>query len=179
MMRAARPALTIDVIVSSELWKDAGKLEATVRRAATRAAATQSTRSAELAIVLTDDSAIRALNRDWRGVDKATNVLAFPTKNAAANHLGDIVLARETIAREARSERKPLAHHLAHLASMAFCIWSDTITHGPRTRLRWNALNAKSSANSLSRTHIGQLGQNQLERGQLERDRLRENWRCR
>jgi probable rRNA maturation factor len=119
-MRAARPALTIDVIVSSELWKDAGKLEATVRRAATRAAATQSTRSAELAIVLTDDSAIRALNRDWRGVDKATNVLAFPTRNAAANHLGDIVLARETIAREARSERKPLAHHLAHLVVHGF-----------------------------------------------------------
>jgi probable rRNA maturation factor len=120
MMRAARPALTIDVIVSSALWKDAGKLKATVRRAVARAAAAQSTRSAELAIVLTDDSAIRALNRDWRGVDKATNVLAFPTKNAAANHLGDIVLAFETIAREARSERKPLAHHLAHLAVHGF-----------------------------------------------------------
>jgi probable rRNA maturation factor len=74
----------------------------------------------ELAIVLTDDSAIRALNRDWRDVDKATNVLAFPTKNAAANHLGDIVLAFETIAREARSERKPFAHHLAHLAVHGF-----------------------------------------------------------
>ncbi len=120
MMRAARPPLTIDVIVSSALWKDAGKLKATVRRAVTRAAATQSTRGAELAIVLTDDSAIRALNRDWRDVDKATNVLAFPTKNAAANHLGDIVLAFETIAREARSERKPLAHHLAHLAVHGF-----------------------------------------------------------
>ena len=120
MTRAARPALTIDVIVSSELWKDAGKLKATARRAVTRAAATQSTTSAELAIVLTDDSAIRALNRDWRGVDKATNVLAFPTKNAAAHHLGDIVLAFETIAREARSERKPLAHHLAHLAVHGF-----------------------------------------------------------
>ena len=33
---------------------------------------------AELAIVLTDDSAIRALNRDWRGIDKPTNVLSFP-----------------------------------------------------------------------------------------------------
>jgi probable rRNA maturation factor len=119
MTRAARPALTIDVMVGSELWKDAGKLQTAVRRAVTRAAAMLSTKDAELAIVLTDDSTIRALNRDWRDVDKATNVLAFPTKNAAG-HLGGIVLAFETIAREARSEGKPLAHHLAHLAVHGF-----------------------------------------------------------
>ncbi len=120
MTRAARPALTVDVMVGSELWKDAGKLQTAVRRAVTRAAAMLSTRDAELAIVLTDDSTIRALNRDWRDVDKATNVLAFPTTNAAAGHLGDIVLAFETIAREARFEQKPLAHHLAHLAVHGF-----------------------------------------------------------
>ena len=120
MTRTARPALTVDVMVGSELWKDAGILQAAVRRAVTRAAAMLSTRDAELAIVLTDNSTIRALNRDWRDVDKATNVLAFPAGNAAAGHLGDIVLAFETIAREARSERKPLAHHLAHLAVHGF-----------------------------------------------------------
>ena len=120
MTRAARPALAIDVVVGSELWEDAEKAQATIRRALTRAAAMLSTTGAELAIVLTDDSTIRALNRDWRGVDKATNVLAFPTKGAPAGHLGDIVLAFETIAREARSERKPLAHHLAHLAVHGF-----------------------------------------------------------
>ena len=120
MTRARLPALTIDVIVGSELWKDAGKPKATVQRAVTRAAAMLSTTGSELAIVLTDDSAIRALNREWRGVDEATNVLAFPTKYAMAGHLGDIVLAFETIAREARFERKPLAHHLAHLAVHGF-----------------------------------------------------------
>jgi probable rRNA maturation factor len=120
MTRAARPGLLIDVIVASELWKDAGNVRAVVRRAVARAAAMLSTTGAELDIVLTDDSTIRALNRDWRGADKATNVLAFPTKDAAAGHLGDIVLAFETISREARSERKPLAHHLAHLAVHGF-----------------------------------------------------------
>ncbi len=120
MTRVARGALTVDVMVGSELWKDAGKLQTAVRRAVTRAAAMLSTRGAELAIVLTDDSTIRALNRDWRDVDKATNVLAFPTGNAAAGHLGDIILAFETIEREARSERKPLPHHLAHLAVHGF-----------------------------------------------------------
>ncbi len=116
--RATGAARRIDVLVESDLWKDASKAKSIVRRAVAQAAATLSTRGAELAIVLTDDLAIRLLNRDWRGVDAATNVLSFPTKNAggAPPLLGDIVLAYETIAREARVEHKPFAHHLAHLA---------------------------------------------------------------
>lgn len=120
MTRAVRPALAIDVVVVGDRWQGAEKLTAIARRAVTQAAATLSTRATELAIVLTDDSAIRALNRDWRGIDAATNVLSFPTKNAAGKHLGDIVLAYETIAWEARAERKPLAHHLAHLVVHGF-----------------------------------------------------------
>jgi probable rRNA maturation factor len=118
----ARSALKIDVMVDSKRWKDPQKVKSIVRRAVTRAAAaTRSTSAAELAIVLTDDSAIRVLNRDWRGIDKATNVLSFPAKNAgAAPHLGDIVLAFETIEREAHGEHKPLAHHVAHLAVHGF-----------------------------------------------------------
>jgi probable rRNA maturation factor len=69
--------------------------------------------------VLTNDSAIRQLNRVWRNVDAPTNVLSFPaaTKQGPDEpaHLGDIVLAYETIAREARDEGKPLANHVAHL----------------------------------------------------------------
>jgi probable rRNA maturation factor len=125
MTRGARPALKIDVLVVSERWKNAARAPSIVRRAVTRAAAaTLSTSGTELAIVLTDDSAIRLLNRDWRGVDAPTNVLSFPAKNAAGKelgeHLGDIVLAFETIAREARGERKPFAHHVAHLAVHGF-----------------------------------------------------------
>src|SRR5271170_1522633 len=121
MTRAARPALKIDVLVVSDRWKGAEQAKAIVRRAVTRAAAAAlSTTPTELAIVLTDDSAIRLLNRDWRGVDAATNVLSFPAGNSRGAHLGDIVLAFETIAREAHSERKPLAHHVAHLAVHGF-----------------------------------------------------------
>lgn len=120
MRRAGRRALTIDVVVDSERWAGAEKLQSMVRRAVIEAAAALSTTGTELAIVLADDSAIRALNRRWRGIDAATNVLSFPTKNGAAGHLGDIVLAFETIASEARSERKPFAHHLAHLAVHGF-----------------------------------------------------------
>ena len=116
MKRAGRPALTIDVVVDSDRWAGAEDLQSTVRRAVTEAGAALSIKGAELAVVLADDAAIRSLNRRWRGVDAATNVLSFPTKNDASGHLGDIVLAFETIARQARSERKPLAHHVAHLA---------------------------------------------------------------
>jgi len=122
MPRAARGACRIDVIVESGLWRQPGRVKALLRRAVTAAAAALSTRGAELAIVLTDDSAIRLLNRNWRGIDAATNVLSFPIQHSGGVPplLGDVVLAYETIAREARAEQKPFAHHLAHLAVHGF-----------------------------------------------------------
>jgi probable rRNA maturation factor len=120
MKRAAAAAVTIDVIVDSEQWKDAGAAKAVVRRAVMQAAVALSTNPTELAIVLTDDRKMRTLNRNWRGTDSATDFLSFAKKNAGGRHLGDIVLAYETVVREARREHKPLAHHLAHLAVHGF-----------------------------------------------------------
>ena len=124
--RAARTACNVDVLVESRRWSGAGRIKALLRRAVEAAAAELSTGRVELAIVLTDDSAIRLLNRQWRGIDKATNVLSFPAQAAcgdAGSHptlIGDIVLAYETIAGEADAEGKPFAHHLAHLAVHGF-----------------------------------------------------------
>jgi probable rRNA maturation factor len=122
MTPAPRARLKIDVLVDSALWKKSAKGRSLVRRAVAAAADALSTRRSQLAIVLTDDSAIRQLNRLWRGIDAATNVLSFPTKQTADEppHLGDVVLAYQTIAREARAEGKPFAHHLAHLAVHGF-----------------------------------------------------------
>jgi probable rRNA maturation factor len=124
MTQTAREArlLTIDVVVESDLWKATEDAGAVAKRAVVEAAAMLSTCQAELAIVLTDDSAIRSLNRAWRRVDAATNVLSFPTSRTAGASLliGDIVLAYETIAREARAENKPFTHHVAHLAVHGF-----------------------------------------------------------
>jgi probable rRNA maturation factor len=118
--RAVRGKLKIDVLIDSARWKSAGNIRTVVRRAVAEAAGAQSTSGSELAIVLTNDSAVRQLNRLWRGVDAPTNVLSFPAATRQAEdepaHLGDIVLAYETIAREARAESKPFAHHVAHLA---------------------------------------------------------------
>jgi probable rRNA maturation factor len=124
--RAARKACNVDVLVESAQWGGIGKVKALLRRAVGAAAVELSTGGVELAIVLTDDSAIRLLNRQWRGRNKATNVLSFPAQNAARAAgrqpplIGDIVLAYETIAREADNEGKPFAHHLAHLAVHGF-----------------------------------------------------------
>jgi probable rRNA maturation factor len=120
MKRAARSALTIDVRVASNRWTPAAKLKVVARRAVSQAGDAVSTTGSELAIVLADDSTLRALNRDWRGIDAPTNVLSFPAKNAAAGYLGDIILGYETVSREARAEGKPLAHHVAHLAVHGF-----------------------------------------------------------
>jgi probable rRNA maturation factor len=79
---------------------------------------------AELCVNLADDERIRGLNARWRGRREATNVLSFPAVEAAnigqARLLGDIVLAFETVAREATAEGKPLADHYRHLVVHGF-----------------------------------------------------------
>jgi probable rRNA maturation factor len=76
----------------------------------------------ELSIVLTDDAEQRRLNHRWRGIDRSTNVLAFNawepsslTPAGAPVLLGDVVLAFETVKREAEEQNKLLADHLSHL----------------------------------------------------------------
>jgi probable rRNA maturation factor len=120
-------AVSVDVLVQSPRWKAEPRAAAIVRKAIRTAAIAASTPRAELAIVLTNDSAIHALNRGWRGQDKPTNVLSFPAaqaprgrKRAPGGALGDVVIAYETTAREAKLERKPFKHHLTHLAIHGF-----------------------------------------------------------
>jgi probable rRNA maturation factor len=118
-------AIEIEIVIESPLWKQHRGAKALLRRAIAQAAAMVPPTAGELAIVLTDDVAIRTLNRDWRGKDSATNVLSFPARGPRAapgtpGLLGDIVIAHETTEREARAEHKPFAHHLAHLAVHGF-----------------------------------------------------------
>lgn len=117
-----RKGCKLDVLVEAAPWNESRALRPLLRRAVDAAAAELSTSAAELAIVLTDDSAIRVLNRKWRGIDAPTNVLSFPADvpAGAAPLLGDIVLAYETVAREASRDGKPFAHHVAHLAVHGF-----------------------------------------------------------
>ena len=77
-------------------------------------------RRADLALRLVDEREGRALNRHYRGKDYATNVLSFPAELPPGVELelpilGDLVLCAPVVAREAREQGKPLAHHYAHL----------------------------------------------------------------
>ena len=68
-------------------------------------------------LVLSNDDEVRALNRNYRKKDKPTNVLSFPDGVAHGDFIshGDIVLAYETIAREADEQGKSFIHHAQHL----------------------------------------------------------------
>ena len=117
--------LTADILVTAPCWQAEPDAETLVQRAIEAAARQTSADGAEVAIVLTDDSGIRSLNRDWRGIDKPTNVLSFPAATAPARSgeprmLGDIAIAYETTRREAGNENKPFADHLSHLAVHGF-----------------------------------------------------------
>jgi probable rRNA maturation factor len=105
----------------AEGW-DAAACEAVARRAVAAAYATAGLHAmpgAELSIVFADDAAVHALNRQWRGKDRPTNVLTFPAVEPEeidrSPLLGDIVLARETVRSEAEADGKTFHDHLAHL----------------------------------------------------------------
>jgi probable rRNA maturation factor len=118
-MKPREAALSVDVLVQSPQWKAQRGAAAAVRKAINAAADEISSPGGEVAVVLTDDDAIRKLNKQWRGLDKPTNVLSFPTSPNTAM-AGDIVIAYETLDRESRDESKEFAHHLSHLAIHGF-----------------------------------------------------------
>jgi probable rRNA maturation factor len=122
-LRQQRAAPTIDIQIASPLWHNQPIAEKTVRDAIV-AASTLTTAHGEISIVLTDDVTIRTLNREWRSIDKATNVLSFPasktTLGGSATMLGDIVIAYETLVQECADEDRVFLHHLAHLAVHGF-----------------------------------------------------------
>lgn len=117
----------IDIGVSHDGWGDEAALDALVRRAVAasldRIALDAS--HAELSIAFSGDDEVRGLNAQWRGLDKPTNVLSFPAIQIAPGDplpplLGDIILALETVEREAALESKALDHHLTHLIVHGF-----------------------------------------------------------
>jgi probable rRNA maturation factor len=114
----------VDIQVASRLWEAEPHAEQAVRDAVAAAAGALSTMDGEVSILLTDDSGIRQLNRDWRGIDKPTNVLSFPAAPQKApggdRFLGDIAIAYETLQRECDDENRDFLHHLTHLAVHGF-----------------------------------------------------------
>jgi probable rRNA maturation factor len=119
------PEITISVEAGN--WPAEPELRALAARAVEAAIAAlreaERATGGELSVVFTDDAAIQMLNKEWRGKDGPTNVLSFPQESAFPQEsglLGDIVLASETVAREAALAGKPVQDHIAHLLVHGF-----------------------------------------------------------
>jgi probable rRNA maturation factor len=116
--------LHIEISRNATGWPDSldARAEQAVREALKQSKATV-TGAAELSVVLTDDAEQQTLNRDWRGIDKPTNVLSFPQIEPfgpVSGLLGDIILARETLEREAVELEVSFEDHFTHLMVHGF-----------------------------------------------------------
>lgn len=87
-------------------------------QAALQAALSDEREEAEVTVRLVDEAESRELNRDYRGKDKSTNVLSFPfdaPPGIVLPLLGDLVICRQVVEREALEQAKPLTAHWAHM----------------------------------------------------------------
>ncbi len=120
------PAATtgdIEVVIEDDRWSGYPHILDTANRAV--AALLQSSaggleRLAAATVLLADDAHVAALNRDFRGKPQPTNVLSFPSAVSGAPsgtpaYAGDVIIARETVEREAEAMGIPVLHHLQHL----------------------------------------------------------------
>ncbi len=108
----------IEIEVEDDAWTEAQPdAEALVRRAAEAVLLREDASRGSVAVLLTGDGEVQALNARFRHQDKPTNVLSFPAAENPEHLLGDVALAFGTCARDARDQGKPLAHHLQHLVA--------------------------------------------------------------
>ncbi len=124
----------VDIVIEDARWEAFG-LQPLAERACAAALAGLGLAAEGFSIVVMgcDDARIAALNADFRGKPKPTNVLSWPSEERAAEvygdapelpgagdaddpeELGDIAIAYETCAREAEEQGKPMADHVTHL----------------------------------------------------------------
>lgn len=127
------PELDIQISVEDDGWPDEAVLEVLsgkVLGAAADFLAREEDQpfpdiAPELSLVFTDDDSIQEINAEWRGKDKPTNVLSFPAfplepGGMPGPMLGDIVIARQTVEREAVDLDKTFDDHLTHLLVHGF-----------------------------------------------------------
>ena len=115
--------LTLTVVTEGGDWTWLGDSEAAIQRAGSALvnhSACERARGAAAGVALASDAFIRKLNSTYRGKDQPTNVLSFPFQappgaDKEGSYLGDLVLASETIQREAEERGIPPRHHTQHL----------------------------------------------------------------
>ncbi len=109
--------MNLHIRIEDPAWKAVPELR---KRARAAIMASLEDHDVSLSVLFTDDAAMRALNARWRGQDKSTNVLSFPSAqthqiSGEPRQLGDIALAYGVVASEAAAQSKPVHQHAAHL----------------------------------------------------------------
>ena len=110
--------MNVDIEIETAEWQQLPELHELAESALAVALGLDEKRSVSL--LFTSDEEVRKVNQQWRGFDKPTNVLSFPAAphpvpEGEVAHLGDLVLAWQTVKREAEEAGKPVQHHITHL----------------------------------------------------------------
>ncbi len=116
--RRAKSRIDVDLVIEGGDWPDPDEIETLIQVAAAEVAAERRFElgKVHVSVALANDSQVAILNDQFRGKAKATNVLSFPSgANGQEGFLGDIVVAFETVAREAIEQDVSLEHHVQHL----------------------------------------------------------------
>jgi probable rRNA maturation factor len=110
--------LDVDLVCDAGDWAKLGDAAGVVQQAADAVANWPGliAHKTEVSVALSSDAEVGVLNGQYRGKPKPTNVLSFPAGvGSPADFLGDIILACETVQREAGEEGTPVVHHVQHL----------------------------------------------------------------
>ena len=112
----------LDLRIDADGWKQFDDLEEIIRKSFNAALESVDLlpTTASATIILSDNSAIEKLNRQWRDKDTATNILSFPAPDGektetGLDYLGDMILAYDVVNKEALQQSKALETHLCHL----------------------------------------------------------------
>lgn len=107
--------IDLDLRISDPAWSTLIPDLESLCQTALNAGAAQGSARGEVSVLLTDDSEIQTLNKQWRGKDKATDVLSFPADPMDAPFLGDIALALGVTQADAKTRDLTLPQHVSHL----------------------------------------------------------------
>lgn len=146
----------VDCVIEDDRWTALGLPDLALRAAtATLAALALPLTHYTVCVMGCDDARIATLNAEFRGKEAPTNVLSWPADDLAPEDdgdepylpgegdpddpesLGDIALAYETCAREARDAEKPLADHVTHLVihGLLHCLGYDHVRDADADRM--------------------------------------------
>ena len=149
------------------------KLSHVLRSLVSRTLELENARIGEIGVRLSGDSELRALNRRWRGIDRATDVLSYPYADFGVEHVvsGDVIISMERALEQARTHRVSVGRELARLAihGTLHLAGHDHHRAGERARMRRSESRALRETKTSIRALDSAWGRGRLEARPPER----------